>query len=134
MEQDGDKPESSPQTEPGEGSALPKRVRETIVMAKARDERGWYSRELHAEEDGTLTIEGHDLGSGVSNFWGDGMTEYEFTRTLSVAAVAQLRLSLGIDDTQLLEILRSRFETTHALEEYLEANGIETTFWSRVGD
>ena len=48
----------------------------------------------------------------VSDFWGDGMTEYEFTRTLSPAAVAALRLSLGIGDAPLLEALGSRFETT----------------------
>ena len=70
----------------------------------------------------------------MSDFWGDGLTEYEFTRTLSPVAVAALRLSLGIGDAPLLEALASRFETTGALEQYLEANGIETTFWSRVGD
>ena len=105
-----------------------------MVVENSHDERGWQRRELHAKEDGTLVIEGHDLGSGVSDFWGDGLTEYEFTRTLSPAAVAELRLSLGIGDAPLLEALGSRFETTGELEEYLKVNGIETTFWSRVGD
>jgi hypothetical protein len=103
-------------------------------MENSRDERGSYRRELHVDKDGTLIIEGHDLGSGVSNFWGDGLTEYEFTRTLSPAAVAELRLSLGVAEAPLLEALGSQFETTGALEEYLKVNGIETTFWSRVGD
>jgi hypothetical protein len=103
-------------------------------MRSGRDERGWLRRELHAEEDGTLIIEGHDLGSGVSDAWGDGLTEYEFVRTVSPAAVEELRQSLGIGNGPLLDALNSRFETTIALEEYLKVNGIETTFWSRVGD
>jgi len=115
-------------------AAGPSGVRRTLVVQNMRDERGWLLRELHADEDGTLVIEGQDLGSGVSDFWGDGLTEYEFTRTLSPVAVAALRLSLGIGDAPVLEALGSRFETTGALEQYLEAHGIESSFWSRVGD
>ncbi len=62
------------------------------------------------------------------------MTEYEFIRTLAPAAVAALRSSLGIGDAPLLEAMGSRFQTTDALEDYLKVNGIETTFWSRVGE
>ncbi len=109
-------------------------MRLTLVVMNRRDEKGSLLGELHADQDGTLVIEGHDLGSGVSDFWGDGLTEYEFARTLSPAAVAELRLSLGIGDAPLLEALGSRFQTTGALEEYLKTNEIETTFWSRVGD
>ena len=51
-------------------------VRRTMVMESNRDERGWQRRELHEEPDGTLVIEGQDLGSGVADFWGGGMSEY----------------------------------------------------------
>ena len=103
-------------------------------MKNSRDKRGWQSRALRANEDGTVEISGQDFGSGVSDFWGDGLTEYEFIRTLSPDAVAALRLSLDIGDAPLLEALGFRFETTDALEDYLQVNGIETTFWSRVGE
>lgn len=35
---------------------------------------------LEASElgDGTIQIEGHDLGPGVAAFWGSGLTEYEW--------------------------------------------------------
>ena len=86
------------------------------------------------EADGSLVIEGQDLGSGVSDFWGAGLSEYEFTRTLSTAAVTELRRALGIGEAPLLEAVASRFKTTGDLESYLKATGIESTFWSRVGD
>jgi len=104
-----------------------------MVITSSRDEKGWQRRELHEEADGTVVIEGHDLGRGVSDFWGAGLTEYEFTRTLSAAAVVELRLALGIGTAALLEALGSRFEGTADLERYVEENGIESTFWSRVG-
>lgn len=130
----GDEPEPGPPQRQVTTTTGPSGVRRTIVMTNRRDKQGWLLRELHADEDGTLVIEGHDLGSGVSNAWGDGLTEYEFVRTVSPAAVAELRLGLSIGDDPILEALGSRFETTRALEAYLEANGIETAFWSRVGD
>jgi hypothetical protein len=89
---------TSPSTQQVETTAGPQGERRTLVVQNIRDERGWLRRELHAEEDGSLVIEGQDLGSGVSDFWGEGMGEYEFTRTVSPAAVAELRLSLGIGD------------------------------------
>jgi hypothetical protein len=127
-----DEPEQDPQQV--ETTAGPWGERRTLVVQNIRDERGWSRRELHADEDGSLVIEGHDLGSGVSDFWGQGMGQYEFTRTVSPAGVVELRLSMGIGDAPLLESLGSRFSTTRALEEYLEAKGIETEFWSWVTD
>ena len=50
------------------------------------------------------------------------------------ATYPEAPLIIGVGDAPLLESLGSRFETTDALEDYLKANGIETTFWSRVGE
>ena len=130
----GEESEPGPPARPVKTTAGPNGVRRTVVMEDSQDFRGWQRRELHEEANGSLVIEGQDLGSGVSDFWGGGQTEYEFTRTIAPPAVGALRLALQIGDTPLLEVLEMRFETTSDFEAYLTANGIETSFWSRVGD
>lgn len=107
---------------------------ETVVMENTRDERGSFYRALRLQDDGSLVIEGQDLGRGVSDFWGDGLSEYEFARTVAPSDVAQLRAAAALDDSNLLQALKSRFKTTSALETFLSDHSIETTFWSRVGD
>lgn len=107
---------------------------ETVDMENTRDERGSFYRALRLQEDGSLVIEGHDIGRGVSDFWGAESSEYEFARTVAPSAVAQLRVAAALDDSNLLQALKSRFGTTAELETFLSDHGIETTFWSRVGD
>ena len=49
-----------------------------VTLRDTRDEGG--SRHLSAslKGDGTLIIEGQDLGPGVEGFFGSGLTEYEW--------------------------------------------------------
>lgn len=91
-------------------------------------------RSVGETADGGLLIEGHDLGGEVSGFWGDGLTEYEFERRLDAGGVAELRRAAGLGETPLLRAIRDRFDSTAELERFLKVHGIESSFWSRVGD
>jgi hypothetical protein len=91
-------------------------------------------RSVRETADGGLLIEGHDLGDAVSRFWGDGLTEYEFARRLDPGGVAELRRMAGLGDAPLLRAIRDRFASTAELERFLKGHGIESTFWSRVGN
>jgi hypothetical protein len=101
------------------------------------DERGYCRRSVRLLEDGSLRIEGHDMGGGVEDFWGQGLDEYEFYRTVPPDGVQSLREILGLEaDDDLLGDLHARFGRpggTYELEQLLQAHGIHTEFWSRVG-
>jgi hypothetical protein len=84
-------------------------------------------------QDGVLTIEGHDLGRSVEEVW--GYPEYEFVRTVEAAGVARVRTLLGVPaGAALLPALAARCPTSYLLEQFLRDEGIESAFWSRVGD
>jgi hypothetical protein len=109
-------------------------VKQTVVFSQWPDDRGSSYRAIHLADDGSLVIEGQDMGSGVSDFFGAGFSEYEFYRTVRPTGVAQLGELVGIGRVNILDGLREHFGTTRALEQFLEENGIESEFWSRVGD
>ena len=105
-----------------------------LMVSTTNDERGYAQREISLEDDGSVVIRGHDLGAGVSNSFGSGSTEYEFLRTIRPPAVAKLMGIIGADSGTILDDLRHRFASTSALEAFLAEHGIESDFWSRVGD
>jgi len=106
-----------------------------VVLADSSNADGKHWRAVTYDGDGTLRIEGHDLGPGVEDFWGSGYTEYEFERMLRPPEVERLRDLLGLGPGEnLLEVLATRFEATSAIEKYLEEHGLESEFWSRVGE
>jgi hypothetical protein len=49
-----------------------------VVLRDDRDDRGTHYEDAALEHDGTLRITGHDQGPGVSEFWGDAITSYEW--------------------------------------------------------
>lgn len=92
-----------------------------------------FYRWVTLHDDGSLTIEGQDLGDVPEGILGG--REYEFCRRVSPAGVARFRETLGLAaDEPLLPALRARFERTDDIERALAAAGIDTDFWSRVGD
>lgn len=109
-------------------------MKQTIPIRKTQDEQGYSSRTISVDDDGSLIIEGHDLGGSVGDSFGGGSSEYEFARTIRPEAVARLKELSGVSDVNVLEALRDRFGSTFALEEFLDENGIESSFWSRIGD
>ena len=106
-----------------------KRLRDT------HDEGG--SRHLSAslKDDGTLLIEGQDIGPGVEEFFGSGLTEYEWAWLIRPPGVKTLKLALACDD-DVLTALRDRFsgDTAADLQPFLDDNGVRYEPWSRVGD
>jgi hypothetical protein len=107
-------------------------AKQTLVMESTNDDKGSVMRRVHLA-GGCLSIEGHDLGSGVEEFFGH--SEYEFRRSLSKAETTALRERLGVPRRDgLLAAIEDRFRTTHELEQFLEEHGLSGTFWSRVGD
>lgn len=90
-------------------------------------------RTVTLTEDGQLRIEGHDLGPGVEKVF--HYSEYEYERRLSPDDVARLRELLDLaDDDDLLATISARFDSNHALEQFLTDNGIKGSFWNRIGD
>lgn len=112
---------------------------EHITLEAKDDDDGMVLRRLIVHDDGSLVLEGHDLGPGVERFWGRGNTEYEFSRTVAPDGVRHLRAVLEIDDTDpdaLAAALRERFARPGGspdFEKTLVANDITSEFWSRVG-
>lgn len=106
------------------------------VLEESNDEKGTCVRRVSLAPDGSLRLEGHDLGPFVQQFFGH--SEYEFVRTVSPAGVDQLRRELGLGpDDDLLSTLAARFQGpggSNLLEKFLAAKGIESEFWNRIGD
>lgn len=106
-----------------------------VTLRDTRDEGG--SRHLGAslKGDGTLLIEGQDLGPGVESFFGLGLTEYEWAWIIRPPGVRTLKLALACDD-EVLAALRDRFSGDAAvdLQPFLDDNGVPYEPWSRVGD
>jgi hypothetical protein len=108
-----------------------------LTLDHRDDDQGLYRRTLTLREDGSLVLEGHDLGQGVSNVFGEGLNEYEFARTVAADQVDELRRLLGVSgDDDLRATLEDRFARrggSHAFEQFLEANGVASEFWNRIG-
>ncbi|MGC5249415.1 hypothetical protein ACPXB3_21120 [Gordonia sp. DT219] len=102
------------------------------MTSRQDDDDGTMLRTVTLTEDGQLRIEGHDRGAGVEKFFHH--SEYEYERRLSADDVARLRELLRLaDEDDLLAAISARFDSNHALEQFLIDNGIEGSFWSRIG-
>jgi hypothetical protein len=106
----------------------------SVVLRDSCDESG--SRFLGASisADGTLTINGQDLGSAVEEFFGEDDFEYEWTWTIKPREVARLVAVLEFGE-YFLAALANRFsgEAAAGLHEFLEKNEIAYSAWSRTG-
>ncbi len=107
----------------------------SITLRHTHDNLG--TRHLHAtlSADGTLTIEGQDVGDGVEQVFGPGNREYEWAWTLRPQAAAQLAAALSSGD-DLLSALAARFSNEAAadLHSFLDEHSIQYDAWSRMGD
>ncbi|TVQ39769.1 MAG: hypothetical protein EA370_04435 [Wenzhouxiangella sp.] len=87
------------------------------------------------KDDGTILIEGHDLGPGVDVFLGAGMTEYEWALSIKPPGVRALKMALACDD-DVLAALGQRFsgDASADLQPFLDSNDVPYEFWSRLGE
>ena len=66
-----------------------------VVLRDTRDARGTQLETAQIEADGTLRIIGHDQGPGVTEFFGPGITSYEWIYTVQPDRVASLNALAG---------------------------------------
>jgi hypothetical protein len=106
-----------------------------VTLRDSRDEDG--SRHLSAslKKDGTLLIEGQDIGLGVERFFGPGQAEYEWAWIIRPPGVRTLKLALACDN-DLLAVLKDLFSGDAAadLQPFLDNNRVPYEPWSRVGE
>jgi hypothetical protein len=106
----------------------------SVTLRDIRDSDG--SRYLAATltDDGSLTVEGQDIGAGVERFFGAGNREYEWVWKVLPDDVPRLAAALesGPDP---LSALAERFSGDDAagLARFLEEHEIPFETWSRVG-
>ncbi|HET9422656.1 MAG TPA: hypothetical protein VFO49_16055 [Nocardioides sp.] len=98
--------------------------RSSLTLTEIDTADGFMRRTVHLTIDHRLVVEGHDLGD----------TEYEFERTLSVPETRRLAELLAVPVLELLPAIERRFGTTHALEIFVEEQGIAGELWTRTGD
>jgi hypothetical protein len=105
-----------------------------VTLRESRDKDGRRQLSASLQGDGTLLIEGQDIGPGVERFFGPGLTEYEWAWIIRPSGVKVLKLALARGDV--LTALRERFSGDAAadLQPFLEDNGIPYEPWSRVGE
>lgn len=87
--------------------------------------------------DGGITIEGQDLGRGVEEAYGEGLTEYEWVWAVAPADVTAAVAALGGepgDDP--LAVLAAWMEGHGGLDPgiALREAAVPVEFWSRIGD
>jgi len=103
------------------------------VLTDVRDRKGTTYRAVTLNDDGSLVLVGHDLGSEVQSFF--GCREYEFERTLSASDAQALHRLLAVPvDVDVLTAIADRFPSGTGLEAFISEHDIASRFWSRVGD
>ena len=106
-----------------------------VDLAHSADERGTRSIWAQRGEDGSLTIEGQDLGAAVERAFGS--REYEWAWTIAPADVPRVAEVFGgqAGDDPLDALVRwSRENGDRDPGTLLKDGGIIAAFWSRVGD
>lgn len=107
-------------------------------MVLVEELRGADRRHVSArvDESGGLVIEGQDLGPAVSEFWGEDITESEWSWAVAREDVATLAGALGVDAGNVLPALARRFAGAALadLRPFLDAAGVKVESWSRLGD
>lgn len=115
----------SPPTRPGG---------EVVRSVRLRDERTETDRrvlDVFIAEDGSLCLDGHDLGPGTEHIRADG--EYEWRWTIRSQFIPLVRAVAGCRPGEdLLTVLAERFRgpASYELEQRLRESEIPREFWS----
>jgi hypothetical protein len=111
-------------------------VTELIVYAETDPDLGTRTIWVQRTEVGGVSLEGPDLGRGVSAAFGDDFTEYEWAFTLPPERLDRLLDALGIarEARDALEGVAERLRRMEprAMQKVFEEAG--ATFWNRIGD
>lgn len=109
----------------------------TAILKDSKDRHG--PRHLWAtlDADGTVVIEGQDLGSNLPLYGLSGVTEYEYAWTIRPADIPGLVTALGGEPGADPLRLLVRYATGQAwprFDLFLEEHAIPAEFWSRFED
>ena len=108
---------------------------QSVVLRHTKDALG--SRYLQAtlRGNGNVVIEGQDLGKGVEDVFGEGLTEYEFAMTIQAADIPGLLKALEAQG-DVLSALQHQFKSHTSTEPgtFLNTHNVPYEFWSRLGD
>jgi hypothetical protein len=69
-----------------------------VILRDERDDRGTRYLDAALEEDGTLRVTGKDQGLGVSDFWGEAITCYDWVYVIAPDRIPALLTVLGGHD------------------------------------
>jgi transcriptional regulator with XRE-family HTH domain len=99
----------------------------SIILRDLRDDRGTHFEVAQIEDDGTLRIIGHDTGPAVTDFFGEGITSYEWIYTIAPGKVGDLLNTLN--GTDVLAALASYYQQTGGqLSSLLKSRDIAADF------
>ena len=104
-----------------------------VVLRDSEDAEGTRLLQAFLSSDGDILIQGRDYGDGVEQIF--GLREYEWAWRIPAGHVPALLRALEAED-DVLSALKRRFsgnDDAH-LGEFLDAHGIATEKWSRLGD
>jgi hypothetical protein len=73
----------------------PARAARRVVLRDTRDNGGTQFETAQLEDDGTLRVTGHHTGPGVSEFFGDAITSYDWAYVIAPDRVGALFTVLG---------------------------------------
>ena len=73
----------------------PGRAARRVVLRDVRDDRGTQLEAAQLDHDGTLRVTGHHTGPGVSEFFGDAITSYDWAYVIAPDRVGILFTLLG---------------------------------------
>ena len=111
--------------------------RARVVLRNLRDARGVRHLQATRQPDGGILIEGQDLGPGVEEVFGQGLTEYEWTWEIKAADVPAV---VGVLDGREGDdplVLLAAWAAAHGRIDpgsHLQQAGVQIEFWSRIGD
>jgi hypothetical protein len=107
---------------------------EKVIVLRAETD-GIDHRHLRARlhPDGTLTVEGHDLGPGTAPVSGDG--EYEWVHTYEAAVVPDFLSALGGSTGEDPAVVLARYTgaKSHELERIARECGVPRPTWVHGG-
>ena len=90
-----------------------------VTLSEYETEDGEFHRLVaYIDADGTLVLEGYDLGKSVREVW--GVSDYEYWRRVRREHVNRV----------LLELIRDRFSSDVKFHKWLESKGIPDEFFS----
>ncbi|MFZ5998885.1 MAG: hypothetical protein ACOYW3_00115 [Bacteroidota bacterium] len=100
-----------------------------VLLFSFQNEQIKITIEAFFNSDGSLVVEGYDIGRNVEEYWGD--SDYEYSFTVAAADVEKIYSLLNIEhgnQQAVLHYLQQNYNTNHcysSLREWLDRNQIK---------